>query len=94
MLRYYPISRIQKNKSAQAGQFQLNGKDYVGPYYETFDGDCYTGKDPITGKNELLKPISSLQIYPISSHFDKKSCCCLKWIAGRPKSREYSCRFG
>ena len=73
MLRYYPISRIQKNKSAQAGQFQLNGKDYVGPYYETFDGDCYTGKDPITGKNELLKPISSLQIYPISSHFDKNS---------------------
>lgn len=73
MLRYYPISRVHKNKSAQAGQFQLNGKEYLGSYYETFDGDCYTGKDPITGANELLKPISSLQITSNQTNFDQNS---------------------
>ena len=73
MLRYYPISRIHKNKSAQVGQFQLNGKEYLGSYYETFDGDCYTGKDPTTGANELLKPISSLQTTSNQTNFDQNS---------------------
>lgn len=61
MLRYYPSFRIKKNQVSQGGQFTLNGQPYLGKYYETFDGDCYTGSDPITGKSELLTKVLDYQ---------------------------------
>lgn len=65
MLKYYPISRIKKNLVTQGGQFQLNGQDYKGKYYETFDGECYTGSDPITGTNQLLTRINAYTNAPL-----------------------------
>jgi hypothetical protein len=54
MLRYYPSFRVKKNQITSGGELQLNGVNYSGVYYETFDGECYTGTDPITGTNQLL----------------------------------------
>ena len=41
---YYPKSRIIENLNANPGEFILpNGKEYIGPYYITFDGKSFTG---------------------------------------------------
>lgn len=58
MIRYYPSFRIKTNLVASRGQFNLNGRPYVGKYYETFDGKAFSGASPIYGKNELLTKIS------------------------------------
>jgi len=57
-IRYYPISKIKTDKVTKGGQFILNGKEYIGPYYETFDGKFFTGNNPILGKNEKLEKIN------------------------------------
>jgi hypothetical protein len=56
-IRYYPSSRIQTNLKTQGGEFTLNGTDYRGPYYETYDGDTFSGPDPVTGPSFKLTPI-------------------------------------
>lgn len=44
---YYPKSRIIENLNANPGEFILpNGKEYIGPYYITFDGKSFTGSNP------------------------------------------------
>ena len=53
-IRYYPSNKIKTNLTSKFGQFLLNGAPYLGPYYSTYDGKYYTGKDPITGNNEPL----------------------------------------
>jgi hypothetical protein len=54
---YYPKSRIIENQKANPGQFFLtNGKEYVGPYYTTFDGKSYTGANPYTPNSNSLVP--------------------------------------
>jgi hypothetical protein len=65
MLKYYPISRVKKNLITQGGQLLLNGENYKGNYYETFEGDCYTGKDPVTGTNQLLERVSAYPNSPL-----------------------------
>lgn len=65
MLKYYPISRVRTNLVTQGGQLQLNGKDYQGLYYETFDGSCYTGSDPATGTNQLLTRVTTYKSSPL-----------------------------
>jgi hypothetical protein len=65
MLKYYPISRVKKNLVTQGGQLLLNGENYKGFYYETFEGDCYTGKDPVTGTNQLLERVSAYPNSPL-----------------------------
>jgi len=54
MLRYYPTSKIKTNQKATLGQFLLNGKDYTGSYYSTYDGNYFSGENPVLGKNERL----------------------------------------
>ncbi len=58
-MRYYPLNRVKTNLKAQTGEFLLNGRDYRGSYYETYNGEFYTGKDPIQGPSERLvkKPV-------------------------------------
>jgi hypothetical protein len=44
---YYPKSRIIENQTANPGQFRtVDGNDYTGPYYTTFDGKSFTGANP------------------------------------------------
>jgi hypothetical protein len=56
-IRYYPKSKIKPNKYTPGGQFSLGDKPYIGKYYETFDGQYFTGINPVYGKNEKLSPI-------------------------------------
>ena len=73
MLKYYPISRVKKNLITQGGQLLLNGENYKGNYYETFEGDCYTGKDPVTGTNQLLERVSTYPNSPLLTNFSLPS---------------------
>lgn len=73
MLKYYPISRVKKNLVTQGGQLLLNGENYKGHYYETFEGDCYTGKDPVTGTNQLLERVSTYPNSPLLTNFSLPS---------------------
>lgn len=44
---YFPKSRIIENQKANPGEFILpSGKEYIGPYYTTFDGRSFTGANP------------------------------------------------
>lgn len=67
-IRYYPKSKIKPPKTTKGGEFSLNGKEYRGKYYETFDGKFFTGDNPVYGKNELLIKIKS---YPNSAYMNK-----------------------
>jgi hypothetical protein len=73
MLKYYPISRVKKNLITQGGQLLLNGENYKGYYYETFEGDSYTGKDPVTGTNQLLERVSTYPNSPLLTNFSLPS---------------------
>jgi len=53
-IRYYPSSKVKKGKITKGDEFILNGKPYVGKYYETFDNRYFTGANPIDGKNQEL----------------------------------------
>lgn len=46
MIRYYPANRIKPNQYTDGGTLNYQGKEYVGYYYETFDGKLFTGKTP------------------------------------------------
>jgi hypothetical protein len=54
MLRYYPSSKIIPNQKTSGGDFILNGKEYIGKYYITYDGRAFSGAYPEVGPNELL----------------------------------------
>ncbi len=57
-MRYYPANRVKTNLKTTGGEFELNGVPYKGFYYETYEGEFYTGKDPIQGPSQkLTKPI-------------------------------------
>lgn len=45
-VRYYPANKIDSNQYTAGGLFTANGQEYVGYYYETFDGQAFTGKTP------------------------------------------------
>lgn len=53
-MRYYPISRITTGSNTQGNEFTSEGKSYSGPYYKTYDGFYFSGKDPVTGDNKEL----------------------------------------
>jgi hypothetical protein len=57
MLRYYPSFRITENLNTKGGEYILNGRVYVGNYYETIDKKAFTGSNPQTGPSEPLKRI-------------------------------------
>jgi hypothetical protein len=56
---YYPKSRIIEDQKANSGQFTTtDGNPYSGPYYKTFDGKSFTGKNPYDGISRPLIPIT------------------------------------
>lgn len=55
-LKYYPSFRIKPNLNATGKEFTLNGRPYVGKYYETYDKRFFSGANPIIGPNEQLSP--------------------------------------
>jgi hypothetical protein len=63
-IRYYPSFRVKTNLRTEGSDFLLNGKPYRGFYYQTFDSRFYSGKNPATGKNERLTPISTYENAP------------------------------
>ena len=58
-MKYFPKSRILANQKANPGQFNINGKDYSGPYYTTFKGESFTGIDPTKGNSIPLTETES-----------------------------------
>jgi len=59
-MKYFPKSRILANQKANPGQFNINGKDYNGPYYTTFKGESFTGIDPTKGNSTPLTETESI----------------------------------
>lgn len=54
-MKYFPKSRIITNQKANPGQFTTpDGKDYIGPYYTTFNGKSFTGINPNQGSSVPL----------------------------------------
>jgi hypothetical protein len=64
-LRYYPAFRIKPNQSTTGGQYSLNGRPYIGKYYITYDGQVFSGADPISGPNEKLEPLNLFVNNPV-----------------------------
>lgn len=64
MLRYYPSYATINNLNTPGGQFLLNGVSYSGKYYETIDGEFYSGPDPETGPSERLTQVKTYQGAP------------------------------
>lgn len=58
MLRYYPSYAVIPNLTTNGKEFFLNGKPYAGKYYQTIDGEFYSGPNPETGPNEKLNEIN------------------------------------
>lgn len=71
MIKYYPLTQIRQNLYTRGTEFRLpNGKPYAGRYYLTYDGNAYTGINPVLGNNELLikvEPTFPLQAGPAPS---------------------------
>jgi hypothetical protein len=52
-MRYYPSFAVKINLVAN-GDLKLDGKPYSGYYYETFDGEVFSGPNPVIGPGEKL----------------------------------------
>ena len=53
-MKYYPINRVKTNQKTNGERFAVNGIPYKGLYYETYDGNSFTGPNPIQGPSQLL----------------------------------------
>ena len=51
---YYPKSQIKTNLVTNGDEFVLDGRTYEGDYYETSDGQFFTGKSPSNPPNKKL----------------------------------------
>ena len=58
-LRYYPSYATINNLNTNGAEFFLNGVPYSGKYYQTIDGEFYSGPNPETGPNEKLSKINN-----------------------------------
>lgn len=55
MIKYYPSSRIKTDLYTRGSIYKLpNGQPYTGKYYLTYDGQAYSGANPVVGTNEQL----------------------------------------
>lgn len=62
-VRYYPKNRIKTNLQTRGGEFLLNGVEYSGLYYITYDQKAYTGATPYSANANLpLVPIGGLDV--------------------------------
>jgi hypothetical protein len=57
---YIPKSRIQTNLYTAGREYvtEDDGKEYIGFYYKTYNGDKFTGKNPDDKPNKVLSPFS------------------------------------
>jgi hypothetical protein len=53
-IRYYPSSKIKTGKITNGTEFLIDGKPYIGKYYQTYDNRYFSGENPIVGKNQEL----------------------------------------
>lgn len=57
-LRYYPLAAIDENKYTSGKEFLLPDKQpYTGRYYTIYNGNSFTGVNPVLGTNIPLTPI-------------------------------------
>lgn len=61
-MRYYPLNRVKTNQRTTGDEFTLNGTPYKGFYYETYEGEFYTGKDPVQGPSQRLQKITTMDV--------------------------------
>jgi hypothetical protein len=54
-IRYYPLNRVLTNQKTNGGEFTLNGSNYFGYYYKTYNGQVFSGKDPVQGPSQILQ---------------------------------------
>jgi hypothetical protein len=57
-MKYYPLNRVKTNQRTTGNRFLLNGNPYSGLYYETYDGQYFTGPNPTQGPSQRLLPIA------------------------------------
>ena len=69
MIKYFPKNRITTNLYTKGNEFTVNGKQYVGAYYKTFNGKAYAGKNPVEGSSKELTPalLTSLENLPTNT---------------------------
>ena len=60
MIVYYPKSKVKTNLKTIGGEFTTpDGNDYVGDYYELWNGECKAGKSPATNKDIKLTKVKN-----------------------------------
>jgi hypothetical protein len=58
-LKYYPLSRIIPNKYTRGGEYVTpDGKPYTGRYYTAYNGDNFTGINPVLGESLKLTSVA------------------------------------
>ena len=68
-MRYYPKSQLVTDLYTNGDEYLLSTtqEPYTGDYYETFDGNQYTGKSPNMKFNVLLVPINLTSTLPLET---------------------------
>jgi hypothetical protein len=83
---YYPKSQIKTNQYTNGGEYILSTtkEEYKGDYYETSNGEKYTGKTPQDNLNILLLPtpspvpnfdsptVDNIKIYPTNNGYQNQ----------------------
>jgi hypothetical protein len=69
---YYPKSQIKTNLYTNGGEFSnsITNQPYQGYYYETSNGQLYTGRNPQDGPNILLSFQNSTALYDSTNVLD------------------------
>ena len=63
-LRYYPSYATINDLTTNGEEFFLNGAPYSGKYYQTIDGQFYSGPNPQIGPNEKLSKQNIIERAP------------------------------
>lgn len=66
MIKYFPKNRITTNLYTKGNEFTVDGRNYIGSYYRTYNGKVYAGKNPVEGSSKELTPttLNSLENLP------------------------------
>ena len=64
MLRYYPSFRILTNLNTKGNEFTLNGANYIGKYYETYNKKTFSGSSPKVGPSLPLQRVNDFASTP------------------------------
>ena len=67
-MTYYPKKMVNNNLYTNGGEFfdSTSGKEYAGPYHETYDGKVFSGKNPLDPNKSLLSKVTSFSQSGIS----------------------------